>query len=121
MRFEILSRPTDPAPADPDRYFRTAYLPLAGPTAYLVWSTIAPLLHAVPVVFVDEADLAARLGVRPARIDGALDRLRRFRLAEPFALDAWGLCLQPPVLSQHQAHRLPARVRAELIDLERTA
>jgi hypothetical protein len=121
MRFEILVRPDELAPADADRYFRTAYLPLAGPTAYLVWSTVGAALHEVPVVFADEQDLAARLGVRPPRIEGALDRLRRFRLAEPLAVDAWALCLVPPVLPLRQAHRLPARVRAELVALERSA
>jgi hypothetical protein len=64
-------------------YFEAAWLPTVGPTAWLLWRSIARRLAHDPHPTWDASDLARRHGVGPAVLVRSLDRLATFGVAGP--------------------------------------
>lgn len=84
-------------------YSRVCWLPVLGPSAWVLWGTVAPKLeaNATAVYDIDELTDAVGLG-RPQRLVKAVKRLERFGIAANPANgldDLWGLSTTTPPLT----------------------
>ena len=75
---ELLGNPVAYVPVDSD-YVRHRWLPLVGPTAYLVLTSAAGCPPSER--YMDTEAWAQSFGVRPAALANACKRLHRYRLA----------------------------------------
>jgi hypothetical protein len=108
--FEPLENPhvTQPQPVD-GTWSRTAWLPIIGPSSWLLWTELAGIVESGPAT-ITATDLADRIGMSPKRIYQPIDRLVRFRiLTEPNPGHYQVLTAAGP-LSDAQLRRRPGRV-----------
>jgi transposase InsO family protein len=104
---------TDPAATGVDvesTYSRLAWLPLVGPTSWLVWGTVAAQLHQEPTITWTPGDLAAAHGIsRAAGTNGVLartlDRLPRFRIVTHLGEGRHLIRIAAPPLTNRQLDR----------------
>jgi hypothetical protein len=93
-------------------YSRLAWLPIVGPSTWLIWGTAVNALARQPVVVWDAAELARAHGIGGLSgvLDRTLDRLAMFGLAGPMALDrsAYAVRMTCPPLTTRQLRRSPA-------------
>ncbi|HLM65390.1 MAG TPA: hypothetical protein VK306_13910 [Acidimicrobiales bacterium] len=93
-------------------YSRAVWLPVIGPTAWLVWGTVVAMLtDGEPKVLASD-ELAHLHGVGAPALVRALSRLRAFGLAGGSSDDRWSLRLTCPPLWDRLAGRIPATARA---------
>ena len=101
---------------DPDgTYARLAWLPIIGPSSYLVWGTLSAQLRRERTVTWRLADLAAAHGLegasgRNGMVRRTLCRLVQFRLLVESDPGTWLVHLSAPPVSRRQLERLPAVV-----------
>ncbi len=94
---------------------RLAWLPTIGPTAWLLWGTVATQLRREAEVHWELGALAQALGVSPANgpngvIRRTITRLERFRLLSTIEDNRYLLRLCAPPLRPSQLQRLPGPV-----------
>jgi hypothetical protein len=108
-------------------YSRTAWLPVLGTTAWIVWGTLAARLHVAGPVHCALGELAPAHAAGPSVVPRALARLEAFGLACEDAMGAWlvrSTCpplwdrllarAPSPVHAAHGATFLPSRARSPL-------
>ena len=101
---------------DPDgTYARLAWLPIVGPSSFLLWGTLATQLRRERTVTWELADLAGAHGLqrgsgRNGMVRRTLTRLVQFHLLVESAPDTWLVHLSAPPVSRRQLERLPAVV-----------
>jgi hypothetical protein len=110
----------DPLGQDPNGdWSRLGWLPIIGPTSWLIWGTLAAQLRREPEVTWLVRDLAAAHGLHPstaktAPVRKTIGRLCQFRLlAEEAVEDRFLVRLTAPPLTRRQLERSPGFV-AEL-------
>lgn len=101
-------------------YSRLGWLPVIGPSSWLVWGTLAAQLRREPEVRWELAVLAeahglSRSNARHGMVRRTLARLCQFRLLADTGEDRYLVRLTTPPLPRRQLERLPAYV-AELHD-----
>ena len=118
--FEPWADPTlDHTDCDPEgTYSRLAWLPLIGPSSWLMWGTLAAQLRREPQVTWELAALAEAHGIhrgdgRHGMVRRTLTRLAQFRLLAPLDDDHHLVRLTAPPVTARHLERLPAFV-AEL-------
>lgn len=89
-------------------YFEAAWLPTVGPTAWLLWRTIARRLAHNPHPSWDPQELARRHGVGPAVLVRSLDRLASFGVAVTDAEGTYAVPTVCPPLWRSLLRRAPA-------------
>ena len=120
LTFEPWADPTlDHTDCDPEgTYSRLAWLPLIGPSSWLMWGTLAAQLRREPQVTWELATLAEAHGIhrgdgRHGMVRRTLTRLAQFRLLAPLDDDHHLVRLTAPPVTARHLERLPAFV-AEL-------
>lgn len=108
--FEPLEDPhvTRPQPVD-GTWSRTAWLPVIGPSSWLMWTELARIVEGGPAT-ITAAELADRIGLSPKRIYAPIDRLGRFRLLTELNADHYRVLTAAGPLSESQLRRRPGRV-----------
>lgn len=97
-------------------YVEYCLLPLIGPTSYLLYRHVAPLIQGVGSAEVDLAELGRNLGLgakigRNSAVVKALDRLEAFYLGAWQGDARYALRLTVAPLTDRQAKRLPHLAR----------
>lgn len=92
---------------------RQLWLPIIGPSSWLVWGTIALRLHAEPTSTWTVAELATAHGLSTSASPHApmrrtLERLRLFHLLDQLEEDSWEVRLTAPPLRPAAIAKLPA-------------
>lgn len=120
LTFEPWADPTvNHTACDPEgTYSRLAWLPLIGPSSWLLWGTLAAQLRREPQVTWELTALAEAHGLhrgagQNAMVRRTLTRLSQFRLLAPLDDDHHLVRLTAPPVSAKNLERLPAFV-AEL-------
>jgi hypothetical protein len=109
----------DPFGQDPnDHWSRLGWLPIIGPSSWLVWGTVAAQLRREPQVTWALRDLASAHGLhsttaRTGPMRRTVARLCQFRLFADAADDRYLVRMTAPPLSRRNLERLPVFV-AEL-------
>lgn len=117
LTFDAWPDPVVTVYVDPEgAYSRLGWLPLIGPTAWLIWGTVAAQLRHQPIVTWAPGDLAAAHGISRAAtaysvMGRTIARLALFHLVVP--VDGRHLVrTSAPPLGRRQLDRLPAHVAA---------
>ena len=117
LTFEPWADPTaSHVPCDPEgTYSRLAWLPLIGPSSWLVWGTLAAQLRREPSVTWElealaEAHGLSRGGGEHAPMRRTLARLAPFGLLDPIGDDRHLVRLTAPPVGRRHLERLPAYV-----------
>ena len=101
---------------DPEgTYARLAWLPIIGPSSFLMWGTLASQLRRQRSATWELAELAGFHGLqrgsgRNGMVRRTLTRLVLFQLLAESAPDTWLVRLSAPPVSQRQLERLPGVV-----------
>jgi hypothetical protein len=99
---------TQPQPVESD-WSRTAWLPVIGPSSWLMWTELVRLVANGPAT-ITAADLADRIGLSVKRIYSPIDRLGRFRIVTELNSDHYRVLTGAGPLSESQLRRRPGRV-----------
>lgn len=97
----------------PDSHLsRLTWLPLIGPSSWLIWGTLSAQLRLEPAVEWQPGHLAAAHGLSPSvaprsPLNRTLVRLTQFRLLAPIDETRWLVRLSAPPLSRSLLNRLP--------------
>jgi hypothetical protein len=103
----------DPFAQHPDGdWSRLAWLPVIGPSSWLVWGTLTRQLHHDPQVTWHLGDLALAHGLvggtgRSGVIRRTITRLRQFHILAADGHDRYLVRMTAPPLGRRQLHRLP--------------
>lgn len=111
-----------------DEYSRACWLPVLGPTSWVLWGTVASTLAGRVTATFDVDELTHALGLgRPRRLVKALNRLERFEIATPAAsgvADDWAMPTTTPPLPLKYHSKVTAAARRfhhrEIADLDGT-
>lgn len=123
---EILLVTRDSRPGDrhhhSDPYPEALWLPVVGPTSYLMWLILARTLEHTPVVHLDTDELAERLGLgssggNQSGVAKALRRMQRFELVSLPDSGAVAVRHRLPDLPGRHLRRLDWRLQARHRDL----
>lgn len=85
---------------------RAAWLPVLGPSAWVLWVELASIATHGPTVVGDE-DLAGRVGLQARRLKHPLARIERFRLVDQPHPDCYRIKLSAGPLGTRTLHRHP--------------
>lgn len=97
----------------PDSHLsRLTWLPLIGPSSWLIWGTLSAQLRLQAAVEWRPEDLAAAHGLGPTTsprgpLNRTLVRLSQFRLLAPIEEGRWVVRLSAPPLTRSLLNRLP--------------
>ena len=114
----------------PDSHLsRLTWLPLIGPSSWLLWGTLTTQLHRSPSVDWQPDALAAAHGLSPSTaprspLHRTLVRLTQFRLLAEAGENRWIVRLSAPPLSRGNLNRLPefvAELHRQTWNAERSA
>lgn len=95
----------------------TAWLPLLGPSSWLLWGTITAAVSGTDHATLHAGELARNHGLSPARLTAPLQRLERFRVIHPVTATAWTVRTHAQPLNRHQLRQVPDRVTGIQHDL----
>lgn len=97
-----------PQPVDGD-WSRTAWLPIIGPSSWLMWTELARIVENGPAT-VTAADVADRIGLSVKRVYSPIDRLVRFRILTELNPDHYRVRTTAGPLSEKLLRRRPGRI-----------
>jgi hypothetical protein len=108
---DLMATTADAGPPD-GPYSRAVWLPVVGPTAWLVWGTAATMVAGGDPIELSSDELAQLHGVGTPALARSLSRLRSFGLAGGSGDDRWTVRLTCPPLWGRLVGRIPAASRA---------
>lgn len=92
-------------------YSRSMWLPVLGPTAWLIWGGLADRLRGDDPLHCSLAELGAPWGFPVEEVSWSLLQLTRYGLAQPGREDHWQVATRCPPLPDGLATSTPGTVR----------